>query len=352
MHFPTAKSAMVALSFVLFSAWAASIESVEAQVTSDNVTWHKAPELPIAMQEIYPAVFKERIVVGGGFTPSDSPSFFGLGPSSSVYLLNPPTGRWQKKPSLPEPRHHLGMVSNRHYVYGIGGFAGKKDSAWQIQRSVYRLDGTFREWRKGPSLPIPLAESVYANVGKNIHVIGGKTVSKKTGKNVDSDAHFVLVNNAYWRKAKPAKIVRNSAASAVIGDKIYVIGGRTSGENSVNLQDVEVYDSKKGSWAFVAPLPVAAGGLSASVLNGKIIVTGGEVFGPKNNWKAGQAFKQVWSYDPQTDSWEALPDMPTPRHGHGMVTLNNTLYIIGGAEKVGPQQPLSSVISIEGQKPQ
>ncbi|MCF2859213.1 hypothetical protein L1286_17145 [Pseudoalteromonas sp. SMS1] len=352
MHFSTATPVIFAMSLVIFHGWAVSDESANTEVLGDKVMWHQAPELPIAMQEIYPAVFKERIVVGGGLTPSDSPSFFGLGPSTSVYLLNPPTGRWQKKPSLPEPRHHLGMVSNRHYVYGIGGFAAEQGSAWQIQRSVYRLDGMFREWRKGPALPIPLAESVYASVGKNIHVIGGKTISKKTGKNVDSDAHFVLVNNAYWRQAKPAKIVRNSAASAVIGDKIYVIGGRTSGEGSVNLQEVEVYDSKKNSWTSAAPLPVAAGGLSASVLDGKIIVTGGEAFGPNNNWKAGQAYKQVWRYDPQDDSWEALPDMPTPRHGHGMVTLNNTLYIIGGAAKVGPQKTLSSVISIEGQKPQ
>ncbi|KZN39259.1 hypothetical protein N480_00090 [Pseudoalteromonas luteoviolacea S2607] len=349
MHFSTAKLAMIAMSLVSVLV-SANQPSNESQ-TSDNDIWRQAPALPIALQEVYPAVFKERILVGGGFTPSKEPSFFGLGPTDDVYLLNPPTGRWQKKPSLPEARHHLGMVSNRHYVYGIGGFTGNKGDAWQIQSSVFRLDGTFRAWRKGPSLPIPLAESVYANVGKNIHVIGGKTISKKTGKHVDSNAHFVLVNNAYWRKAKPAKIVRNSAASAVIGDKIYVIGGRVAGADNANVRDVEVYDTKKDTWTQVAPLPVASGGLSASVLDDKIIVSGGEVFGPDNNWRAGRAFKQVWSYDPSTDIWESLPDMPTPRHGHGMVTLNNTLYIIGGAAKVGPQETLSSVIAIETQNP-
>ncbi|OCQ23705.1 hypothetical protein A7985_07115 [Pseudoalteromonas luteoviolacea] len=345
MHLSTAKLTMFAMSFVSVLAFANQL-SGDSKTTEKSV-WRQAPDLPIAMQEVYPAVFKERIVVGGGFTPSETPSFFGLGPTRDVYLLNPPTGRWQKKPSLPEPRHHLGMVSNRHYVYGIGGFTGNKDDAWQIQRTVFRLDGTFREWRKGPSLPIPLAESVYANVGKNIHVIGGKTVSKSTGKHVDSDAHFVLINNAYWRKAKPANILRSSAASAVIGDKIYVIGGRVTSADNKNVRDVEVYDVKKDTWTTVAPLPVASGGLSASVLDNKIIVSGGEVFGPNSNWRAGQAFKQVWSYDPVNDTWTSLHDMPTPRHGHGMVTLNNTLYVIGGAAKVGPQETLSSVIAID-----
>ncbi|AOT07649.1 Kelch repeat-containing protein [Pseudoalteromonas luteoviolacea] len=348
MRFLSAKMNLVLQScFLLSGLYTSNVWS--GQNTSDNSSyiWQEAPSLPIAFQEVYPSVFKERIIVGGGFTPSQSPSFFGLGPSKDVFLLNPPTGRWQKAPSLPESRHHIGMVSNRHYVYGIGGYTGPKSDAWQIQRTVFRLDGKFQKWRSGPSLPIPLAESVYANVGKYIHVIGGKTMSSKTGKKIDSNAHYVLVNNAYWRKAKPPSIERSSAASAVIGNKIYVFGGRALGEGSKNLDYAEVYDTKMDTWTEISSLPVASAGLSASVLDGKIIVTGGEVFGPNHQWEKGKAFNSAWSYDPETDQWSSLPDMPLARHGHGSVTLNNTLFLIGGAAKVGPQQTLQSTFSLQ-----
>ncbi|ESP90629.1 MULTISPECIES: Kelch repeat-containing protein [Pseudoalteromonas] len=345
----SAKVNLVVQSCIVLSGLASgSVWSSTKAVENSVNYWQQAPSLPVAFQEVYPAVFKERIITGGGFTPSQSPSFFGLGPTKDVYILNPPTGQWQKAPSLPEPRHHLGMVSNRHYVYGIGGYAGPKSNAWQIKKSVFRLDGKFQAWRSGPTLPIPLAESVYANVGKYIHVIGGKTISSETGKNVDSNAHYVLVNNAYWRKAKPASIKRNSAASAVVGDKIYVFGGRSASEGSKNLNHAEVYDTKMDTWTTISPLPVASAGLSASVLDGKVIVTGGEVFGPNHQWKLGKAFKHAWRYDPDTDKWETLPDMPQARHGHGSVTLNNTLYLIGGAAKVGPQNTLQSTLSLQG----
>ncbi|KAF7781160.1 hypothetical protein PRUB_b0295 [Pseudoalteromonas rubra] len=327
-----------------------SLQATQSNTPSQAYNWTAGPDLPMALQEVYPAVFNERIFVGGGFTPSDSPSFSGLGPSTDVFLLNPAKEFWTKAPSLPAPRHHLGMVSNRHFIYGIGGFTGAKGSAWEIQSSVFRLDGNLQVWRTGPSLPIPLAESVYANVGKNIHVIGGKTVSREAGKNVDTDAHYVLINNSYWRKLKSASLVRNSAASAVIGHKIYVIGGRTSGPDGANLSYAEVYDTKTETWTPIAPLPVASGGLSASVLDGKIIVSGGEVFGPQGNWQAGKAFDDVWAYDPQANQWQALPDLPQPRHGHGSVSLNEQLHIIGGAAKVGPQETLSSTMTLSIQE--
>ena len=332
-------SVLIGLVFVGCTAFFGASKSV----ATEQHQWSVGPALPIAMQEIYPVVFNERILVGGGFTPSDSDSFFGLAPSKEVFLLNPSRKRWVNAPSLPAPRHHLGMVSNRHYVYGIGGFTGAKGNAWQIQRTVFRLDSNLQRWRNGPSLPIPMAESVYANVGKNIHVIGGRTLSKQSGKNIDTNAHFVLVNNAYWRKAAPASIERNSAASAVIGNKIYVIGGRTSGENAKNLNAAEVYDVERDTWTAIAPLPMASGGLSASVFEGKIIVTGGEKFGAKSDWRTGRAFDNAWAYDPGTDQWQALNALPEPRHGHGMVTLNDQLYIIGGASQVGPKGTTSSV---------
>ena len=74
-------------SIALFSSSLAANQANSPTDTTQQIQWLDAPELPIALQEIYPAVFEERIVVGGGFTPSKTPSFFGLGPSDKVFMI-------------------------------------------------------------------------------------------------------------------------------------------------------------------------------------------------------------------------------------------------------------------------
>lgn len=322
------------------------VNTCQLMAGDKELSWYNEVDLPIAMQEIYPVTFNQRIVVGGGFVPSDSPSFKNVAPTTAVFLLNPARQRWRQLPELPEARHHLGMVSNQHYLYGIGGFTGNKGSAWQIQNSVFRIDGNLQRWRNGPKLPIPLAESSYASIGKNVHVIGGRTISNESGGNIDTNAHYILVNNAYWRKAKPASILRSSAASAVIGNQIYVIGGRSYSPELKNLSYAEVYDVKEDSWSPIAPLPISAAGLAATVYKGKLIVSGGEAFTKQEGKLVGETFDTIWQYDPNSDQWQNIGKLPTPRHGHGSVTLNEQMYIIGGAAKAGAQETLLSVIKL------
>ncbi|WDE06652.1 hypothetical protein SG34_007025 [Thalassomonas viridans] len=326
----------------------------DVQAKQSSYSWASEQSLATPIQEIYPSVFDNEIYVTGGFVPAENPVFFGLSPSLETFIFNPKTKLWRPGTQLPQARHHLGLVSNSKYLYGIGGFAGEKGKAWQIKDTVYRMPKNSDKWSPGPKLPVPLAESVYASVNNNIHVIGGKTISEKTGRNVDTNKHFVLVDNKRWVEAAPPSIVRNSAASAVLAGKIYVFGGRTAGAKPDtkpdNKQFAEVYDVSLDKWHPIKPLPVASAGLSAAVLNGKIIVTGGEAFGPNGNWKTGKAYSQAWSYDPATDAWTEISSMPSARHGHGAVSLNNKVYIIGGAAKVGPQETLASTIVLTEKK--
>lgn len=304
--------------------------------------WSTGAGLEYPIQEIYPSVFNGEIYVSGGFVPSKAPVFFGLAPSDDVQVYSPKTGSWRQGRKLPEARHHLGMASNSRYLYGIGGFRGDKSNAWQIQDTVFRMDSD--AWQKGPSLPIPMAESVYASNGESIHVIGGKTRDLASTRNKDTSEHFILIDDRHWEKAAPIGVARNSAACAVLNGKIYVVGGRVAGKGAKNLNALEVYDTKLDKWESRRPLPISTAGLAAASFNGKILVAGGEAFGPNGNWKTGKAFSDVWSYDPSTDLWGKERNMPHPRHGHGAVSLDDQVYIVGGAAKVGPQETLSSLI--------
>ncbi|USD21214.1 hypothetical protein MJO52_19465 [Microbulbifer variabilis] len=308
----------------------------------------KLPDLKTAVQEIYPSVFFGEIYISGGFIPSSNSIFYGLAPTDRTYIFSPQTKTWRDGPPLPEAIHHLGMAANSKYLYGIGGFNGVKNNAWQAKATVYKLSNSEDIWTSGPRLPAPMAESIYANTSKGIHVIGGKTPNDQL-KNSDTKNHYILIDNANWETAAPATISRNSAAGAALNNRIYAIGGRqaSNGNNKArNLSYAEVYDPSLDKWNKIRPLPQSLAGLTATPLKGKIIVTGGEAFGPNGYWKTGSAFNSIWSYNPISDQWRKEISLPMARHGHGAVTINDSIYIIGGAAKVGPQETLASTIKM------
>ncbi|MEX2962201.1 Kelch repeat-containing protein [Microbulbifer sp. TYP-18] len=303
------------------------------------------------IQEIYPAVFEEEAYVAGGFSPSPKPIFYGLSPTKYTYIFSPKTKTWRSGPALPEVRHHLGMAANSKYLYGIGGFYGQKGSVWQAKGTVHRFSSG-ESWVSAPDLPQPMAESVYASISEDIHVIGGKSPGDLS-RNADTKSHYILIDNTDWEMAAPTAIRRNSAAGAVVENRIYVVGGRqvsSDGRKARNLSYSEVYDPRLDKWEKIRPLPEAVAGLTASSLNGRVIAIGGEAFGPNGNWKTGTAYSVVWVYDPISDQWckEAL--LNEARHGHGAVVIDDTLYIIGGASQVGPQNTLASVVQLRWNK--
>ena len=324
----------------------AGIDSPLALANKKTLKISFGPTLPSPIQEIYPAVFKNEIYVTGGFIPSDSPTFFGLAPSKNLHIYSPSKDMWRLGKPIPETRHHLGMASNSTYLYGVGGFSGPKEKAWQIQDSVFRTRSANNDWHFGPKLPSPVSEGIYANIGENIHVIGGVTIDRESGRFSHSQQHFILIDNEHWETAAPPSVKRSSAAGTRLDDRIYTFGGRQGGKQAKNLTFCEVYDKRADRWETIRPLPFAVAGLTAVPLDGKILVAGGEAFGPGGNWKTGAAHNYLWIYDPHSDTWQDNNVLPEPRHGHGAVSINDSVYLIGGAKKVGPQETTNTVLKI------
>ncbi len=74
-------------------------------------------------------------------------------------------------------------------------------------------------------------------------------------------------------------------------------------------------------------MPTPRSGIAAAVLNGKILVFGGEA--------TDGTFDEAEAYDPQTDSWSSLAPLPTARHGLGAVVVGGRAYVIAGGRTPG-----------------
>lgn len=75
-------------------------------------------------------------------------------------------------------------------------------------------------------------------------------------------------------------------------------------------------------WTELAPMRQKRGEHSASVLSGKLFVTGGY---------GGSRLTDVEYYDPQLNKWTTVSPMNVRRDAHRCVVADNILYAIGGS---------------------
>ena len=306
-------------------------EGAAASATLATPRWTARPPLPFAVQEIYPAAHSGRIHVAGGLLGEGGQV---VGVSDRHIAYDPAGDASVTLASLPARRHHPHAVDHKAKLYLVGGFGSDPDRVtWIMTTDTLLYDDAANTWSTLAPAPEPHAEVVAASLGDRIHIVGGRRPKGATnaayGDHEDVDRHLVFDPSANtWSKAAPALSSRNSAAGAVINALWHVAGGRSVAGGPTDAH--EVYDPKEDRWRSAAPMPKGsgAGGNAAAAVNGKLYVFGGEYFD-----NGGRVHPEVWVYDPKTDVWTGTAPMPTPRHGLGAVTLNNEIWLVGGAKK-------------------
>jgi len=135
------------------------------------------------------------------------------------------------------------------------------------------------------------------------------------------------------RAAKNIPEGRDHAGAAVVGDKMYVLGGRINGQE--NTRDtvfiLDLCDMKAGWKTSKSKMPTRRGGVSASAIGNKVYVLGGE----GNTVVESGVFDQVEAYDSVKDEWEMVATMKVPRHGTYAVAVRGGVYVPGGGVMQG-----------------
>ena len=133
----------------------------------------------------------------------------------------------------------------------------------------------------------------------------------------------------HWRHGAPVPTRGDHLAAAVVGGKVFAVGGRPLDPDR-NFDRLETYDPESGTWSRAAPMPTARGGLAAVALGDRIYTFGGET----NH----RVFGEHEVYDARSGGWSAAPPLPTPRHGLAAAVVGNRIYVIGGGPRPGLAQ--------------
>ena len=329
--------ALVARYLVLFALFLVSGLSFVTPVRGQQPHWVKLAPFPDPCPELIGATANGKVYVFGGL--------LGTNVKGLVYEYDPAADKWTKKKNMPLPAHHAMAVSyaNKIYVFGGGGIVTPGGPNWMPLDNSWEYDPQNDTWKALAPMPTARGAGIAALVGNKVYVIGGASVHPgaklvsltPTGAHRSLDTNEVYdISTNKWETRSPMPTGRNHMAAGVVNGKIYVIGGRVGSVFVVaSATDiVEEYDPATDSWGYAhARMPTTRSGVTFATYSGKIYVIGGEYL---NNLIVG-AFRDIEAYDPVSDSWSALPPMDLPLNAPSAVVLGNRLYIISGQMQSG-----------------
>jgi N-acetylneuraminic acid mutarotase len=158
-----------------------------------------------------------------------------------------------------------------------------------------------------------------ASVNGRLYLIGGQT-------DADNPSYTNTVfeynpGTSNWTAKAPMPTARSAGAAAVIGNLIYVAGGRPP-----RGQDLAVYDTVNNQWSTLTNMPTARNHLAAAAIDGKVYVAGGRL---------GSGFTSPMTnalevFDPALGRWSTRAPMPTTRGGVNGIAANGCLFVWGG----------------------
>jgi N-acetylneuraminic acid mutarotase len=127
-----------------------------------------------------------------------------------------------------------------------------------------------------------------------------------------------------WITATPSPIQRSEAGSVVTNHKLYVFGGYVNSSFQATTRS-DVYDPATNTWTQLAdmPQPITHAGIVAD--GNTIYLAGGYIGGVPSPSTA-----KVFKYNVTANTWSQGPSLPAPRGAGGLVRLGRELHFVGG----------------------
>jgi N-acetylneuraminic acid mutarotase len=270
-----------------------------------------------------------RLYVFGGFASA------ALDASRRVDVYDPDADAWSRASDLPlEVTHVVPAVDGRR-VWLAGGFEGEHPGT--AGRRVIAYDAERDAWSDGPPLPAARAGGALVRRGRSLHYFGGFV-----DRNATSGSHWSLDLDdpaAAWRERAPLPEPRGHAGAAVLGDRIFAIGGQFHhDEGRRDVDFVHVYDPGQDRWSAAAPLPTPRSHFdtATAVFGGRIAVFGGRSEWPRPFWArppplSDSALREVTLYDPERDAWSERPRLPMGLVSPTVAVVGDRVVLVGGS---------------------
>ena len=274
--------------------------------------WSTRADLIEANSEMGVAELDGKIYVLGGYPASRVTV-------DTVQVYDTASNTWQLTvPLLLGVNHPMPAVANGK-VYVIGG---QTDTGSAYVNNVQEFNPATSNWTYRAAMPTARSAGAAAVIGDLIYVAGGRPPR-------GNDFAVYNATSNTWQTLPNLPTQRNHLAACAIDGRIYVVGGRLQGGFTSAMTNIlEVFDPALNQWTTRAPMPTTRGGINGIAANGYFFVFGGE--GPNG------VFDEMEMYVPAQNRWYALEPLPIAVHGvTGAAFVNGWIHLPGGGTSTG-----------------
>ena len=234
----------------------------------------------------------------------------------------------------------VALVSDGRYLYRTGGMTAR-NPVGQPQDMISstdfcRFDPETKTWTD--LAPMPEARSTHdsAVIGRRIYVVGGWSMkgSRQPSVFLDHAAVFDLDQPDQGWRSFDQPFRRRALAAAEAGGKLYVLGGLTA--DSEVVRRLDIFDPSTQTWSVGPSIPGSSDrdGFAASAFAVGDRLTMSGMSGIINQ------------FDPKTSTWQAVGAWAQPRITHRVLAgPGHTLLVVGGNFK-GEQTPLIEAVTL------
>lgn len=298
----------------LYALLAPAVRAGDSAVTPSSATlpkmidihWHRGPDLPQGFQDSECGIVNDVLITTCGFgqglalpIPGKETKYpRGFLKRTWGLSLNDPQTSWQRLPDFPgDARQELFGISVGDKLYAWGGFSYEAPYTYKDGYCLSQFDHRWK-WEKLSDLPFALCSSGIAAIGSKIYVSGGMR-------------YFIENGGGY--------LCNTPEQGAPIGSQLIVLDTAQPGSG----------------WKFLPPCPGTPRAVHAmAAVDGKIYILGG-ANGTDNASKNLLTVVDNWRFDPQTNQWDRLADLPVASGnfpaGH-IVFQDRYILLIGGAQ--------------------
>ncbi len=274
-------------------------------------TWSLSTDMETAVTESASATAGGFVYTGGG-----------IGTFSRFNRFEPASGSHVEMPDLPDPRHHPMMATDGQDIYVAGGYISKFGLD-NPGNNFWRFDPEIAEWEILPDLPKPRAAGAALYMHGRVWIVGG------VGPGIEMQSYDI--GTGQWELFPGAGAAsRNHLQAVAFENEIWWIAGRTDSAD-MTFDRVLIWNPVTRAWRDGPPLNHARAGLAARVVQGQIMVAGGEVI----DTMPGQVIPSLEVFAPGAEGWVLGPDPLVAVHGTTGAVVNGEFLLMGGSDIAG-----------------
>jgi N-acetylneuraminic acid mutarotase len=257
-----------------------------------------------------------RVYLFGGYVQTNEFELEGI---RRFDVYDPRRDKWVRKGHMPFGVYAPnGAEVLEGKIYIPGGFR----STFAALSTMFEYTIRTNSWRTLPG-PRPGGYGASGVIGGQLYVFTGEGPTKGIGYLDRFDPATET-----WTSLPDAPHAHLAGGAAVIGGKLYVVGGISDCCSAVT-GELDVYDPATNSWSTLATMPNPRLLMAVAALHGKLYVFGGRA----NDVPVAD----VDIYDPVTNTWTPGVPMPLVRESPAValvkpVTGSTFAYLMGGAD--------------------